>query len=65
MMALSGASASPSGGDVLTDQIAAERADYARATRQSAAAEARAEALSARAARASDAAARDRIALAE
>ena len=65
MMALPRASATPSGGDVLADQIASERANYARATREATAAEARAEALSTRAARASDAAARDRIALAE
>lgn len=64
-MLLPGAHATVTSGDVLANRIADERAEYARATRQSAAAEARAEALSARAARASDAAARDRIALAQ
>lgn len=65
MMALPKATATPAGGDVLADTITSERANYARATREAAAAETRAEALSARAALADDAAARDRLALAE
>ncbi|MEQ1510178.1 MAG: peptidoglycan DD-metalloendopeptidase family protein [Sphingopyxis sp.] len=52
-------------GDVLANQIANERAEYARASRQSAEAERRAAALSARAMRMNDSVARDRIALAE
>jgi hypothetical protein len=64
-MAMPQVSATVAGGDILSSRIAAERVEHARAMQQASAAEARAEALSSRSARANDAAERDRIALAQ